>query len=98
KKRVEPFARLLGLPFISFAAKPLPMGLKKAMKAMGGTEKNTAAVGDQVFTDVMGGHLLGVVSIMVMAIKEEDYLRFKIKRKFEKKFIDEYIDKNGGVL
>ncbi|MEG2192448.1 MAG: hypothetical protein RRX95_04115, partial [Oscillospiraceae bacterium] len=70
---------------------------KKPQKG-GGTEKNTAAVGDQVFTDVMGGHLLGVVSIMVMAIKEEDYLRFKIKRKFEKKFIDEYIDKNGGVL
>lgn len=97
-KRVKPFADLLGLPCVSFSAKPLSLGIRKAMKALGAQKHNTAMVGDQVFTDVIGGHLKGLMSIMVLAIKEEDALRFRLKRNFEKKFVDEYIKKNGGVL
>lgn len=98
EKRVKPFAQLLGLPFSSFSAKPLPFGFYRAMKKMGGTKKNTAVVGDQILTDILGGHLFGIKTIMVLAILEEGTLGFKIKRKFEKKYIKEYIDKNGGVL
>ena len=98
RKRVEPFANLLGLPYSSFSTKPLPRGFKKAMKHMGSNTKNTAVVGDQIFTDILGGHLMGMTSIMVLAILEEGGIGFKIKRNFEKKYIDEYIRKNGGVL
>lgn len=98
KKRVEPFAKRLGLPYSSFSTKPLPRGFFKAMKTLGSNRKNTAVVGDQIFTDILGAHLLDMTAIMVLAIKEEDGVGFKIKRKFEKKYIDEYIAKNGGVL
>lgn len=98
EKRVKPFADLLGLPFNSFSAKPLPFGFLTAMRKMGGTKQNTAIVGDQIFTDVLGGHLCGITAIMVLAILEEGTLGFKIKRKFEKKYIEAYKQKNGGVL
>ena len=98
KKRVEPFANLLGLPYSCFSTKPLPRGFIKAMKHLGSNTKNTAVVGDQIFTDILGAHLMGMTGIMVLAILEEGGIGFKIKRNFEKKYIDEYIAKNGGVL
>ncbi len=98
EKRVQPFADLLGLPFMSFATKPLPRGFTKGMKALGGTPENTAIVGDQIFTDIMGGNLRGVTTIMSLPIEHEDGITFKIKRYFEKTYINDYIRKNGGVL
>lgn len=97
-KRVGPFARLLGLPYVSFSTKPLPRGFFKAMKKLGANRKNTAIVGDQIFTDILGAHLLNMKAIMVLAILEEDGLGFKIKRNFEKKYIDRYKQKHGGFL
>lgn len=97
-ERVAPFAKRIGLPFVSFSTKPLPRGFFKAMKQLGANRKNTAVVGDQIFTDILGAHLIGLKGIMVIAILEEDGLGFKIKRKFEKKYIDRYKEKNGGLL
>ena len=76
----------------------MPRGFIKAMKHLGSNTKNTAVVGDQIFTDILGAHLMGMTGIMVLAILEEGGIGFKIKRNFEKKYIDEYIAKNGGVL
>ncbi len=98
EKRVQPFADLLGLDFMSFATKPLPRGFLKGMKALKGNKKDTAIIGDQIFTDVLGGSLAGVTTIMVLPIQEEDGRGFKFKRKLEKPIIGKYIAKNGGVL
>ncbi|MDR2559807.1 MAG: YqeG family HAD IIIA-type phosphatase, partial [Oscillospiraceae bacterium] len=56
KKRVTPLAKELGLDFIAFGCKPLPFGINKAAKALGFPKKQLAVVGDQIFTDVMGGN------------------------------------------
>lgn len=98
KKRVEPFANRLGLPYSSFSKKPLPFGFFKAMKYLHSNKENTAVVGDQIFTDILGANIIGLKAIMVIAILEEDGIGFKIKRKFEKKYIDKYISENGGIL
>ena len=98
RRRVEPFAKKIGLDFISFSAKPLPIGFIRAMKRLGGTTKNTVVVGDQIFTDIIGAHILGMKAIMTLAILEEDGIGFKIKRKFEKKYIDLYKKQKGDIL
>lgn len=84
KFRIEPFASKIGLPFISLACKPLPTGYLRGVKALGEKRKNVAIVGDQIFTDVLGGNAVGVKTILLTPIKLEDGLSFKIRRKLEK--------------
>lgn len=83
--RIEPFAKRISLPFISLAAKPLPFGYLRAVKALGFKRKNTAIVGDQIFTDVLGGNAVGVKSILLTPIKLESGWSFKLRRKLENK-------------
>ncbi len=85
--RIEPFAARIGLPFVSLAAKPLPFGYRKAVKALGAEKRHTAIIGDQIFTDVLGANLFGIKSLLVRPIKLEDGRSFKIRRYFEKKLL-----------
>ena len=82
-KRLEPFAQKIGLDYISLGMKPLPFGYWRAIKRLGAKRKNTAIVGDQIFTDVVGGNLAGVKTILLTPIKLETSLRFRIKRRNE---------------
>ena len=82
-KRVAPLAAKLGLPFTANGAKPLTFGITKAMKAMGSTKADTLVVGDQIFTDVMGGNLKGVRTVLVEPFHLEKTWTFRLKRKVE---------------
>lgn len=87
KERAKRFADSVGLPVVGLAAKPLPFGYLKAVKSLKVKRKNAAMVGDQVFTDILGGKLSGVKTILVTDITPEDKLNFKIKRSLEKKLL-----------
>ena len=90
-KRVRPFAQRIGLRFIAFACKPMPVGFWRACKRVGLPLKACAAVGDQVFTDIIGSHLAGVKSIQVMPIQlEEDKPFMMFKRRLEKKILERH--------
>lgn len=84
EKRVKPFAEKIGLDYKSLGLKPLPFGYFSAIKIAGSKRKNTAIVGDQIFTDVLGGNTVGVKTILLTPIKPEDGLSFKLRRKIEK--------------
>ena len=88
--RIEPFAARIGLPFISLGCKPLPTGYLRGVKALGEKRKNVAIVGDQIFTDILGGNIVGVKSILLTPIKLEDGWSFKVRRKLEKKLYKKY--------
>lgn len=90
KKRIEPFAKRIGLPFISLGCKPLPTGYMRGVKALKEKRKSVAIVGDQIFTDVLGGNVVGVKTILLTPIKPEDGWSFKIRRKLEKKLYKKY--------
>ncbi len=98
EERVAPFAKKLGLMHNSFSAKPLPFSIYKCMDKLGATKRDTAIVGDQILTDILGGNFIGITSILVLAIKEEGTAYFDIKRKFEKGFIQRHIQRNGDPL
>ena len=85
QKRAEKFANSIGLNVVGMAAKPLPFGYVKALKRLKSKAKNTAIVGDQVFTDTLGGKLTGIKTILTTNITPEETLSFKIRRKIEKK-------------
>lgn len=96
KKRVKPFAARLGLPFISLGCKPLPFGYLRGVKLLGLKSKNVAIVGDQIFTDVLGGNAVGVKTILLTPIKLEDGWSFKLRRKLENKLYKRYNLKDEG--
>ena len=90
RKRIEPFAARIGLPFISLGCKPLPTGYLRGVKKLGEKRKNVAIVGDQIFTDILGGKIVGVKTILLTPIKLEDGWSFKVRRKLEKKLYKKY--------
>lgn len=65
RRRVAPVADLLDVPFIHLALKPLLFGFIKSLKLMGLPANEVAVVGDQLFTDVLGGRRLGSYTILV---------------------------------
>ncbi len=90
EKRVKPFAENLGLDYVSLGLKPLPFKYFTAIEKIGGKRKNTAIVGDQLFTDCFGAKLTGITSIILNPILPEPMLSFKIRRNLEKKLYKKY--------
>lgn len=86
-KRVEPFAKELGLPFVSRGMKPLTKGFSEAIKKLEVKKSEVCAVGDQIFTDILGANLKGIRSIFVFPIEPESGFLFKVKRVLEKTFL-----------
>ncbi len=84
-KRVPAFCDPRGIPWIRHAGKPNPKGILQAMEQQGATPKETAMIGDQTFTDILGGNLAGVTSILVHPIRFSNpfqILRHGIERPF----------------
>ena len=82
--RIEPFAERIGLPFISLGCKPLPFGYLRGKKRLGVKCREVAIVGDQIFTDVLGGRCVGIKTILLTPIKLEAGWSFKVRRYLEK--------------
>ena len=84
--RPERFSQALGVPFLGRAGKPRPGGFLKAMARMGRAPAETAIVGDQIFTDILGGRKAGVYTLLVEPIRLAGnpgrYLRYAVERPF----------------
>ena len=84
--RPRVFAEGLGVPYIGHAGKPKTPSFYRAMEQMGVTREQTAIVGDQVFTDVLGGNRAGVSTILVEPIRLAGnpgrYLRYAVELPF----------------
>ena len=84
KRRVKLYATSLGFIPIANAAKPLPFGYLRALRALASKRHATVMIGDQFFTDVCGASLLGIMSVMVVALSQKDLAHTLILRKLEK--------------
>ena len=84
--RPQEFAARLGIPVIGHAGKPGREGFLKAMEQTGRTPEQTAIVGDQIFTDILGGNRSGVTTLLVRPIRLAGnpgrYVRYWIETPF----------------
>lgn len=87
RERVRIFSEDLGIPYFGKALKPLDIYLRKASKIMGVKPKETALVGDQLFTDIWGGKLIGMTTILVNPISDIEDSFVKFKRRFERRIL-----------
>ena len=83
KDRVAPFAEKYDLPFLCVAMKPLPFAYWRAARFLGVSRSQAVAVGDQVFTDVMGANVAGVKSILLRPSDPETSVSFRVRRRLE---------------
>ena len=83
-KRVQTIAAIFGIPFVSRAYKPAKSGFRQAIVKMELTENQVAVVGDQLFTDVLGGNRLGLYTIWVAPLSAKEFFGTKITRRLEK--------------
>ncbi|MEW6046881.1 MAG: YqeG family HAD IIIA-type phosphatase [Bacillota bacterium] len=66
-------AAALGVPAAGRAFKPLPRFFVNAAKMMGCTPGEVAVVGDQLWTDILGGKLAGMYTILVDPLRDRDH-------------------------
>ena len=68
RNRVVDFCNARGIPCITHSNKPFQKGIRACRDRFGLDMKKTAMVGDQIYTDVLGGNWGGAKSILVKPI------------------------------
>lgn len=87
RERVELFSKPLGIEFVYKALKPFGKGFDQAVKKMNLPKDKIAIIGDQLFTDVLGGNLKGLHAILLDPIDLNEPFFIRVKRIFEKPFL-----------
>ena len=72
RTRVSKFAEPLGIPFVHAARKPANGAFHKALAVLGLPAEQTAVIGDQMLTDVLGGCRMSLYTILVRPISPGD--------------------------
>ncbi|HOV69751.1 MAG TPA: YqeG family HAD IIIA-type phosphatase [Clostridia bacterium] len=83
--RAQAIAEKLDIKFIKNAAKPFGKGIRRAMEMLNADKTNTAIVGDQLFTDVLGGNRAGLFTVLLEPIHKDEFFYTKIVRIFERR-------------
>lgn len=84
ESRVNIAAKQLGIPSVPKAQKPRTRAFKRGMKLLDAKPNNTAMIGDQVFTDILGGNRMGIYTILVMPINTKEFVGTKVARMLER--------------
>ena len=83
KPKVEMVAKKLEIPFENFAKKPSKKGFIKIQRKINIKAENIGVVGDQIFTDVIGGNRCNMYTILVDPVDKKDYWYTAWKRPIE---------------
>lgn len=83
-ERVERFAEKLGVMHIAQAGKPHRRAFRLAMGKMGTEIATTAVVGDQLFTDILGGNRLRLYTILVRPVDDREFWFTRLVRRMER--------------
>jgi hypothetical protein len=70
------------------ARKPSTYGLERAISQMGVEKQETAMIGDQLFTDMVAGNRLGIVTILINPLSSHEFIGTRlISRPAERLFL-----------
>lgn len=74
----------LHLPIVAKALKPFPGAFRRGLRVLGATADTTAVIGDQVFTDVLGGNLSKMTTVLVTPLSASDLPHTLVLRRLER--------------
>ncbi len=83
-ERVFGVADELGFALVAKALKPLPFAFWRAMRTMEASRGSCAIIGDQMFTDVLGGKLTGIKTVLVAPLSTSDLPHTLLLRRMER--------------
>lgn len=87
QQRAFPVAQKLNLPLLSDAGKPEKKAYAKALNILNSTKENTAAIGDQLLSDVVGAKKYGIKAILVDQLSKENNIQTGLAQKLQKYMI-----------
>ena len=90
KNRVAVFNQDLKLPAVHNAAKPSRAAFHKALGHLGTHPEKTAVIGDQIFTDILGGNRVGLFTILVVPLSSKEFIWTRFVRQVEKLILKRY--------
>lgn len=93
-ERVKEVANELGLSVVTLAAKPYKGAFKQGLKILGTHREKTVVVGDQIFTDILGGNLAGLKTILVVPMSSKELFHTRVLRYFERIIIKKLMKRN----
>lgn len=96
-KRVRELASQLGIEFVKRGAKPRRVGFRDALALLDAVPSEAAVIGDQVFTDVLGGNRLGAVTVLVCPLGRREFIGTKMSRIVERVIL-RMLDCRGELL
>lgn len=83
-KRIKKISSYLGYPTYTFALKPISRAYKQVKKKYNLSKKDIVVIGDQLFTDVLGGKLQNFLTIYVHPMTKKDSIFTFASRFFER--------------
>ena len=85
RKRIEPFKNKLMVDCSANSRKPRKDKFLKIIKLFNFDLSEVAIIGDQLMTDVYGGNRVGIKTILVNPVSNDDLFFTKIARIFERR-------------
>jgi uncharacterized protein len=73
----------LDMPVVRGALKPLPGAFTAALRTLGTDAATSLAIGDQLFTDVLGAKVVGMRAIVVRPLGAREFPTTRLLRMFE---------------
>lgn len=83
-KRVKYWSQELDLEAFYLVGKPFAFAFKRALKRLNVRANETAMIGDQVFTDILGANLAGLKTILVKPLSPGGLWHTRAIRNLEK--------------
>ena len=84
KPRVQRFNKDVNVKYIFKAQKPYSQNYYQAAMKMHISVKSVLCIGDQLFTDIYGGNLAGIYTILVNPINRREEIQIVLKRFLER--------------
>jgi len=83
-RRLRRIAEDLGVQSLHRALKPRRTGFARAAEKLGSSSERAVVVGDQILTDVLGGNLAGMHTILVKPMHPREFIGTKVSRLVER--------------
>lgn len=96
--RAKKVADELGLPLVAPAGKPRKKAFLKALSILQVEASEAAIIGDQLFTDVLGGNRLGLLTVLVKPLSSKELIHTRLLRLVEKRILSKNWPKSQRSL
>ena len=90
RERARVWAARLGLPGVGLAGKPFAREYRRGLSSINLPAEQVGMVGDQLFTDVLGGNWSGMFTIMVRPISDNALPHPRLTRRLERLVLKRY--------